>query len=71
MRLRPKKRRIMRLTYEELASRRFFLETGRDFSKLTPVEQRKLMEAEYDRVPKGDFSLVPRRNSGIRNFDIT
>lgn len=45
------------------AIKKFFLETGRDFSKLSPTEQRKRVEDEIERESEGDFSLIPRRNS--------
>ena len=47
---------------ESNASARYFLETGREFSKLSPVEQRKLVEVELDGKKERSVPLIPRRN---------
>jgi hypothetical protein len=67
------------LSYLEFrAIEHYFLATSRDFCRLSPVERRKLIEAEHerresglDREPKGDFSYTPRHLSGRGTYDIT
>lgn len=45
------------------AIKKFFLETGRDFSKLSPTEQRKRVEEELERESEGDVSFISSRGS--------
>ena len=62
---------------EKLARENYFLQTGNDFSDLSPVEQRKLVEVELERSKErsyreseGGFSLIPGpgRNNGGFDF---
>ena len=53
------------------ASERYFIDTGLEFSKLPPTEQKKLMEVELDRKSEGDISFISGMYGRYRTFDIT
>ncbi len=53
------------------ASERYFIETGLEFSKLPPTEQKKLMEVEIDRKSEGDISFTAGIYGRRGDFDIS